>query len=450
MTRLTRRHLLAGTAALAALAPASAFAQLTAALARGFALAADFGVTADGTDQSAPLQQAIDAAAAAQLPLLLAGGTYAAANVTLPAGLTLLGLRGATQIQAIGDQPIFLATGATALTLRDFGCDGTTGGGTPDDPALIVLRDCPDLVLENLALTGGLAGLQLERCGGRVTGLDIADMRHDGIFALDSAGLTLTDNRIARCGNGGIRVWASKAGRVDGTRVTGNTIANIRSDGGGNGQNGNGVNVYRAAGVTVSGNRLLSCAFSAIRLNATEDTIVAANTCLDSGEVAIFSEFGFSGSVIADNIVDRAAQGISITNFNEGGRLATCTGNIVRNIAPRSRTNPDTTPIGIAAEADAVIANNVVENVPGTGIAAGWGPYLRDVTVASNVVRDIDIGIAVSVADGAGSAVVTGNRIANARRAALAATAWHDLVSPDLPRDAGRYPKITLSGNSTG
>jgi hypothetical protein len=38
--------------------------------------------------------------------------------------------------------------------------------------------------------------------------------------------------------------------------------------------------------------------------------------------------------VIANNIVDGAAQGISMTNFDSSGPLATCTGNIVRNIYP--------------------------------------------------------------------------------------------------------------------
>src|SRR5690606_30600807 len=135
------------------------------------------------------------------------------------------------------------------------------------------------------------------------------------------------------------------------------------------------------------------------------------------------------GSVISNNIVDGAAQGISITNFDQGGRLATCSGNIVRNIYPNSRVNPDTVPVGIFAEADAIIAGNVVEIVPGSGIGAGWGPYLRDVSVTNNIVREVEIGIAVSVAEGAGKAMISGNRIAGARTAAIAGMAWHKTVS---------------------
>ena len=36
--------------------------------------------------------------------------------------------------------------------------------------------------------------------------------------------------------------------------------------------------------------------------------------------------------MIANNIVDDAAMGISVTNFNEGGRLAVVQGNLIRNV----------------------------------------------------------------------------------------------------------------------
>jgi uncharacterized secreted repeat protein (TIGR03808 family) len=458
---ITRRRLLSGAAALAAFTPAGALAQTSAAIERGFVNAADFGLVSNPVplrgdpapyDQSYALQEAINAAAAAMLPLFVPGGFYGAQNLALTSWLTIFGVRGATNLQAIGDQPILTSDVSTTITLRDLVLDGTVGGGNDRNPALLVLRGCEKLELDGLRLVGGMSGLYLDRCGGIVENLVVEDSRDNGIFSLDSfgLGLVIANNRITNCGNGGIRVWRSEGGGADGSIVANNIVSGIRADGGGNGQNGNGINVYRADGVTVSGNKLTQCAFSAIRLNATNDTVVSANTCLDSGEVAIFSEFAFSGSVIAGNIVDRAAQGISITNFNEGGRLATCTGNIVRNISASSAANPDTTPAGIFAEADAVIANNVVESVPGVGIGAGWGPYLRDVTVSSNLVRDVDIGIAVSVAEGAGAATVTGNRVSGARRAAIAGMAWQDVASDDLARDAARYPAVTLSGNSVG
>src|SRR5690606_21974843 len=76
----TRRRLLSGAAALAALAPARALAHLESAGQRGFVLGSDFGLVsnpppAEGDrapyDQSASMQAAVDAAAEAGLPLLL-------------------------------------------------------------------------------------------------------------------------------------------------------------------------------------------------------------------------------------------------------------------------------------------------------------------------------------------------------------------------------------------
>jgi uncharacterized secreted repeat protein (TIGR03808 family) len=331
--------------------------------------------------------------------------------------------------------------------LHDLQLDGAGHGGSADRPGLVAFLACRAIELSGLELVASArSGLHLERCSGRVDNLSMSDIADTGIFALDAEGLVLSGSRIVACGNGGIRVWASEP-RFDGTLISGNDIADIRAEGGGNGQNGNGINVFRAGGVIVKGNRLRSCAFSAIRLNSTNDAIVSGNTCLDSGEVAIFSEFAFAGSVIADNIVDGAAQGISMTNFNENGRLAACTGNVVRNIMPFSRVNPDTSPVGIFAEADAVVANNLVDSVPGLGIGAGWGPYLRDVSVIGNIVREVEIGIGISVADGAGAALVANNLIAGASRAGIAGLAWTDVVTDDLVRDAGRFPNVTVNGN---
>lgn len=452
---LTRRSLIAGGAALVALAPLRAFAQATDAMARGFVNAADFGVlpsaNGPGEDLTDKMLEAVGVASAMGLPLFVPGGTYAMNLVSIPSATTVYGVRGATKLVSLTDQPVLVAYAANNVVLRDLSLDGLgVSGGDLDNPGLLGANLCENLLLEGLSLANGVgAGIHIQGSSGRISNL-VVDGFSDGIFALDSTGLEISGNHVRNCANGGIRVWSSnESGTEDGTLVSGNDISAIRS-GGGNGQNGNGINVYRANGVRVIGNRLRGCDFSAIRLNTTKDTIVSGNTCLDSGEVAIFSEFAFSGSVIADNIIDGAAQGISMTNFDSGGRLATCTGNIVRNIAPLSRVNPDTTPVGIFAEADAVIANNAVESVPGLGIGAGWGPYLRNVSVTGNVVRDVDIGIGVSVADGAGKALVAGNHVSEARRAAIAGLAWTDVVTDDLARDAGRFANVTVGGNSVG
>jgi uncharacterized secreted repeat protein (TIGR03808 family) len=90
----------------------------------------------------------------------------------------------------------------------------------------------------------------------------------------------------------------------------------------------------------------------------------------------------------------------------------------------------------------------VVESAAQIGIRAGWGPYLRNVTVSGNVVRNSSIGIAVSVAPKAGNAVVSGNIIAGAQFGAVVAMEWAKVVSGDLTKDgAARYPQLAIDNN---
>ena len=58
------------------------------------------------------------------------------------------------------------------------------------------------------------------------------------------------------------------------------------------------------------------------RLSKSTNIQIVGNTVHNAGETALYSEFGFEGAVIASNIVDGAQTGVSVTNFNEGGRLA--------------------------------------------------------------------------------------------------------------------------------
>lgn len=175
--------------------------------------------------------------------------------------------------------------------------------------------------------------------------------------------------------------------------------------------------------------------------------MISGNELRNCREVALFSEFGFSGSVISGNIIDQAAQGISMPNLDSGGYLAVCTGNIVRNIWPSSPTNPDTSPVGIFAEADAAITSNLVENVPGLGIGAGWGEYLRNVVIANNVVRKTLYGIGVSVAPGAGKAQITGNLISEVEKTPIGAFKWREPAG-DLSKTPDLFDTVTVAGNT--
>ncbi len=439
---ISRRTLLAGLGASAASARAAAPVS-------AFGIdAATLGVRAGSPDdQTAVLQRAIDQAAAAHAPLALAPGTYRAGDLALPPGTQILGVRGATRLISTRGRPLLVATQAERVTLIGLALDGG-GVPLPDGLGLVTLMNGRDVKIADCVLTGaGGHGLRLEGIAGDIEGCTIGGAADVAILSIDGRGLTIARNTVRAAGNNGIVVLRNVAGE-DATMVIDNRIEDIRNVAGGSGQWGNGINAFRAANVIVRGNRIHDCAFSAVRGNTASGIEIAGNACSRIGECALYSEFGFEGAVIANNAVDGAETGVSVANFNEGGRMAVVQGNIIRNLAPNPREAEKETGIGIYVEADSAVTGNVVENATLAGIIAGWGPYLRDVTITGNVVRAAAIGVAVSVVAGAGGAVIANNMIAGARRGAILGMDHHDVVTGDLGRDgAARFAQLAIAGN---
>ena len=174
------------------------------------------------------------------------------------------------------------------------------------------------------------------------------------------------------------------------------------------------------------------------------------NQCLGSGETAIYSEFGFDGAVISNNIIDGAANGILSVNFNEGGRLAVISGNLIRNLkltAPYEQGDAFFG-IGIEAESDASVMGNVVENAPRWGMLVGWGPYLRDVNVTGNVIRNATVGIAATVVEGAKQALIRQNIFSGIKEEAIAGYRWIEKVTGDLTKGGAEdFPHLDISDN---
>jgi len=67
--------------------------------------------------------------------------------------------------------------------------------------------------------------------------------------------------------------------------------------------------------------------------------------------------------------------------------------------------------------------------------------------VVGNVVRGAGYGIAVSVASGAGAAVITGNLISGARRGAIVGMEFARAVTGDLSREPSRFANLEIGGN---
>jgi len=413
--------------------------------------AAQFGVRPGAPDdQSRALQRAIDQAARTRAPLILVPGVYRAGDLKLPDGVQILGVRGATRLVLTRGPSLLSSETGDHLTVSGLVLDGD-GKPLPQTRGLVHLVASKSVRISECEFTraGGNA-ITLERCEGQVTANSITGAADNAILCNDNFGVVVSSNIIRDSGNGGIRVWQSVK-RHDGSVVADNTIEDTEARAGGTGENGNAINVFRAANVIVRNNIIRRAAFSAIRGNAAANIQIIGNNCALLRETALYSEFDFEGAVVANNVIDTAENGISVTNFNNGGRLATVHGNLVRNIGvQRPGTAPEDAGIGIGIEAETAVTGNVIENSAHIGIRAGWGPYLRNVTVNGNVVRNSAIGIAVSVAPKAGDAVISGNVIAGTQTGAIVAMEWAKIVSGDLTRDgATRYPQIAVDNNQT-
>jgi uncharacterized secreted repeat protein (TIGR03808 family) len=450
---LDRRHLLgasaAGMAGVLATSDTARAAPLACTLGRD---ATQFGVRPGSPDdQTKALQRAIDEAARAQVPLVLPPGVYRTGLLHLANGTQLIGVRGATKLLFTGGASMFQSEGAGGLTLSNIGLDG---GGIPL-PARRGLVHClggRDIRILDCEITkSGGSGIWLEQVTGDISGNIITDTAVTAVVSFDAAGLIVSRNTIVGTSDNGIEILRSAIGD-DGTLVADNRIEDVKAGPGGSGQYGNAINAFRAGNVIVRGNRIRNCDYSAVRGNSAANIQITGNSVSDVREVALYSEFAFEGAVIANNTVDGAALGVSVCNFNEGGRLAVVQGNIIRNLLPKRPigTAPDDDAgIGIYVEADTAVSGNVVENAPSFGIVAGWGKYLRDVAITGNVIRRAFVGVGVSVVPGAGTALVGNNMISETPRGAVVGLDHARPITADLSAEgAQRYAQVMIGGNA--
>ncbi|QLF69751.1 TIGR03808 family TAT-translocated repetitive protein [Peteryoungia desertarenae] len=417
---------------------------------RGGLDAGDAGILPDRSDdQSDALQQLITRAASIRQPVFLPPGRYEVSSLDLPDGSRLSGVPGATRLVHRGTDPLLSARDCRHVALSGLTLEGGGQGLAEDAGGLLSFRNVETLVLDECEILGSAKnGIHLERCGGRIDTCRISGASRAGVLSLEGKALTIRDNHVSDCGNGGILIHRWTSGD-DGAMVTGNRIERIAALDGGTGQHGNGINIYLADNVLVADNHIRDCAFSALRANSASNIVMRGNTCLNSGETAIYAEFAFQGAIISDNLVDGAANGILVVNLDVGGRLATVSGNLLRNLtltAPYEHTGAGFG-FGIAAEADTVITGNVIETAATYGLMLGWGPYLQDVVASGNIIRKVPVGIAVSVVEGSGKTLIAGNLISEAPQGAIVGYRWREKVTDDLIGGSKAYPHLTLADN---
>jgi uncharacterized secreted repeat protein (TIGR03808 family) len=451
---LNRRHFIGVSAAglagaLAMPRDAARAAPLTSTLGRD---ATQYGIRPGSPDdQTKALQRAIDEAARAQVPLALPPGVYRTGMLRLQNGTRLVGVRGASKLVFNGGPSMLSGEGAGGIGLVDITLDGG-GIPLPTRRGLVHCLGGRDIRIIDCEITGsGGNGIWFENVAGDVSGNTITNTATTAILSFDAQGLLVSRNTIIGTSDNGIEILRTAIGD-DGTLVANNRIEDIKAGPGGSGQYGNAINAFRAGNVIVRGNRIRNCDYSAVRGNSASNIQITGNSVSDVREVALYSEFSFEGAVIANNTVDGAAVGVSVCNFNEGGRLAAVQGNIIRNLLPKrpiGAAPDDDAGIGIYVEADTAVTGNVIENAPSFGIVAGWGGYLRDVAISGNVIRRAFVGIGVSVTPGAGTALVNDNMISETPRGAVVGLDHARPVTPDLSAEgAQRFAQVVLGTNA--
>lgn len=447
---INRRFVLVGLAGIAgtSLLPRAASAKAT-----GTINAVEFGLKQGSTiDQTAIFTKLLTQASLSGEQIFLPPGTYIVSDLQFPAYVNLLGVSGKSRLEYGGSVRLFNASSSLYVQLSGLVLDGDGSLLTKDARGLIEASNVSHFVLGNCQIIDAKkSAIDLFKCGGRIENCRISGAEDAAIFTADSTGMAISGNEISDCGNGGILVQRYEQGR-DGTIISGNRISRIRADAGGTGQNGNGINMYKADNVIVANNVIDACAFSAIRANTANNIQISGNNCTASGETAIYAEFAFEAAVIANNLVDGGTNGISMVNYESGGRMGTCSGNIVRNLSTKGPyiPGPDTPAnfgVGISVEADVSVTGNVVENAPLYGIQLGWGPFMRNVIATGNIVRSSGEGISISVVEGIGSAVVTDNIIQGAKNGGIVGHRWAEVAVKDLTAKASDYPNIIVERN---
>ena len=353
--------------------------------------ATDYGLTANsGRDETRRLQAAIDDAQRKQLPLFIPAGAYHIGTVQIGASLTLSSHAGSAVLLGTDSQgPCMRIAPAGRSVAQVRVSEITLDAG--DAPAargglgLIEASQVRHLIVERCRLRGSkVSGIALHQVNGWIRDNAIEGAAETAIVSRDGT-VTIEGNVIDESGNQGIQIVRSTIGD-DGSIVANNRIANTKANRGGSGAYGNAISLYRAGKVAVTGNKISASAFSAIRANSASDAQIIGNETTNNGECAIYVEAPdatdtYNGAIIANNIVRDTGSAINVVNQDYGGRRAVISGNQIVGSTNKPVVDGaysyETWGTGIAACADVIVSDNIIENCESWGIILDPTNYAR-------------------------------------------------------------------------
>jgi hypothetical protein len=90
----------------------------------------------------------------------------------------------------------------------------------------------------------------------------------------------------------------------------------------------------------------------------------------------------------------------------------------------------------------------VIEGAPTAGLVVGWGGYMREVVVTSNLVRQSRVGILVSADPGVGACLVANNMLSGSTDGAIRAMdVAGNATGPELAHGEAPRPSLKILGN---
>lgn len=287
----------------------------------------DFGATGDGvTDDTAAIQFAVTAAAAAGKALYFPGGTYIVSSViTLVSNTSLYGDRGVTTLKLKGiaypaaNVSIFVMALLTNIYIYGLRFDGNKGNiGSQNNPINTVFRstkvtfdNCEWVNCEGICINAStevdnfeVLNCRFISCGGATDNSD--GYRHQAIaFSADGAtrskNIEITGNYFFAIGLDCIsmtnldNVVVSNNSALDSytflfntptvystinLAVTGNTIYNTNQGALSNTTNPNAIDLPRVINATVSGNAIFDSDQAAVGIFENSDNVVVSNNTI--------------------------------------------------------------------------------------------------------------------------------------------------------------------------
>lgn len=425
------------------------------------------------------LQPVFDAARSQGRPLFFQPGTYESGMTTILATngggkpLQARALPGSVVLRFSGSDIFFKIEGQVDVRFDGLIFDGQNRPLTDyvyQRPAFIaVAANAKNVAFENCSIVNS-PGIGVYVSGGAEALIRNSGLSSHSIGVWSENGkISVLASSIVNMTNNGIAVWRDST-TGDSSTISGNLINGIETAAGGTGQNGNGVSIFRAVGVTVTDNKIFGTKYSAVRCNGGGLYNICNNNIYNTREVAIFIEapgvgIDLTGSVVSNNSLDTVGNGINVANSGQFGdgvsRSVVVEGNRISNVTNNPIPDsgyypPSTIGNGITVEQDCVVSGNLIEGAARIGIQAGVNSAARDLVVTGNLVRSAAIGIGVSndaVTGNDRSIVISGNvvrgsSIGGIRPTAFTGTSFDPVGTADYGNNLGTMAGSVTFGNN--